>query len=127
MANETTHKTEMASMGNPKDLVTFCGRRDKKNFDPSDTYAINCEIPFAITDLESLDRAMKFAYNEFRGHRTGIKYGSARSGVYEVQCNAGIYNHENELTGGSPARIDVSTPRKAAKVVFKSWDQLEAE
>ena len=109
------------------EIVTFCGRRDKKNFDPSDTYAINCEIPFAITDLESLDRAMQYAFNEFRGHRTGIKYGSARSGVYEVQCDAGIYTHQNELTGGSPARIEVSTPRKAAKVVFKSWDQLEAE
>ncbi len=70
------------------------------------------------TQSDVLDRAMKYAYNEWRGHRTGIKYGSARSGGYEVQCDAGIYTHENALTGGPPARIDVSTPRQAATGVF---------
>lgn len=47
-----------------------------------------------------------------------IPQGSARSGCFEVQNDAGIFSHENAR------RIDLSTPRKAAKVSFKTWDEL---
>lgn len=51
----------------------------------------------------------------------GMPIGSNRSGCYQVQSDAGIW----EQVDGN--RMDFSTPRKAAKVEFKSWEQMEAE
>jgi hypothetical protein len=50
-----------------------------------------------------------------------IGKGSARSGVSEVHTPDGIYITTDDK------RIDLSTPRKAAKVLFASWEAMEAD
>ena len=47
--------------------------------------------------------------------------GTNRAGCFQIQNDRGIWNHIN----GN--RMDPSTPRKAAKCVFKTWEELEAE
>lgn len=42
--------------------------------------------------------------------------GSARAGCYEVQTPDGVFSQVND------AKIDLTTPRKAANVVFQSYD-----
>jgi hypothetical protein len=51
----------------------------------------------------------------------GMPKGSQRSGCFEVQNDNGIWQREGA------GRMDFSTPRKAAKVRFTSWDELEAK
>jgi len=50
--------------------------------------------------------------------------GSHRSGCFEIQVFGGVadgvYSHNNLK------RIDFSTPRKAAKVTYQTWDQFDA-
>ena len=62
----------------------------------------------------SLEAALNAYYS------AGWPKGSHRSGVSEVQTDAGIYEQKD----GN--RIDLSTPRKAAKVFFKTWAELDA-
>ena len=50
-----------------------------------------------------------------------IPKGSHRSGCFQVQCDRGIW------TSAADSRMDLSTPRKAAKVWFASWDAMEAD
>ena len=51
--------------------------------------------------------------------------GTHQSGCFEIQVFGGVadglYNHIDRN------RIDFSTPRKAAKVTYKTWDQVDAE
>jgi len=51
----------------------------------------------------------------------GAPLGSRRSGIFEVQGPTGIWSHVNGR------RMDFDTESKRAKVVFKSWEDLEAE
>lgn len=46
---------------------------------------------------------------------------SARAGCYEVQTPDGIFSQVNE------SRMDLTTARRAAKIIGKTWEQLEAE
>lgn len=46
----------------------------------------------------------------------GISRSSSRGGVFELHCDAGIWSHVNER------RMDTSTPAKAAKCTFSSWE-----
>jgi hypothetical protein len=43
------------------------------------------------------------------------------TGIYEVQTDRGIFSALDERA------LDPRSPRAAARVVFKSWDELEAE
>lgn len=70
---------------------------------------------FELPDGTTLADALAHAY------ANGLPRGSARCGCIEVQNDLGIYSHR---LGN---RIDLSTPRKAANVVFKTWEELERE
>ena len=47
--------------------------------------------------------------------------GTARSGVFQVQCDRGVWVHASER------RIDLSSSRKANNVRFASWEQIEQD
>lgn len=53
--------------------------------------------------------------------RAGASKGSSRSGIFEVQTEAGIWA---QLDGG---KIDLTTGPGRARAVFRTWDELEAE
>ena len=77
----------------------------------NDCYAYTFELD-ADTSIEA---AMAHAY------ANGLPRGSHRCGCVEVQNDRGIWSQKE----GN--RIDVSTPRKRAKVIFRTWEELEAE
>jgi len=79
--------------------------------DDYNAHWINVDLP-ADTDIEE---AIQIA------RENGAPLGSRRSGIFEVQGPRGIWSHVNER------RMDFDTPAKRAKVVFKSWEDLEAE
>ncbi len=54
-------------------------------------------------------------------HGAGLGRGTHQTGIVEVQTDRGIYARAD----GN--RIDLSTPARAARVQFRSWDELEAE
>ncbi len=91
----------------------FFYRAESNRFDPKSrpAYQLRLTLP-DDTDLQNaLDAARK----------AGAPKGSHRTGIFEVQTSRGIFYHEEEN------RIDLRTPRKAAKVIFKTWEQLEEE
>jgi hypothetical protein len=47
--------------------------------------------------------------------------GSHRSGVYEIQTNEGIFQHIDSK------KMDNRTSGKRAKILFKTWKQMEQE
>jgi hypothetical protein len=53
--------------------------------------------------------------------KLGVGRGTHQTGIFEVQTDQGIYSRADGC------RLDVSTPGRAAKVIFKSWEQLEVE
>jgi len=89
----------------------FFYRREGKNFSKSNpAICLTLDI-----DTDDLAEAIKVALE------SGMSKGSARSGCFEVQTDEGIWS---QVDGN---RIDLSTPRRREKVVFKTWDQLESE
>lgn len=70
---------------------------------------VSIELP---NDTE-LDEAIRLA------RAAGAPKGSHRTGIFEVQNDLGIWEH---VDGN---RIDLSTPRKTAKVIFRTWDELD--
>lgn len=53
-----------------------------------------------------------------RAHAAGMPKGTHRSGCFEVQTDAGIY----QQTDGN--RIDLTTPRRAAKTTYRTWEEM---
>lgn len=47
--------------------------------------------------------------------------GSRRCGIFEIQCEEGIVRHAKYM------KIDGSTFRKRANILFKTWEQMETE
>lgn len=47
--------------------------------------------------------------------------GSSRSGCFEIQTDLGVWSQAN----GTAMRFD--TPRKAAKVTYRTWEEIIAE
>jgi len=86
-------------------------RPEGKNFDVENFRVATMVAAAGLTLSEVLTEARS---------RGVVGTGSARSGVFQVQCDRGIWNHVSD------SRIDLSTPAKAAKVVFASWEDLEA-
>lgn len=86
-------------------------RPENKNFDPENIRSHHMVAAAGLTLAEVLAEARQ---------RGIVGTGTARSGVFQVQCDRGIWSHVAER------RIDLSTPAKAAKVVFASWEDMEA-
>lgn len=89
----------------------FFFRAESNRRDPKSVPAhyISLVLPDDLPLAEALEAARK----------AGMPKGSHRTGCFEVQSPLGIYSHV------ANARIDLSTPRKAAKVRFLSWDAEE--
>ena len=101
----------------PTQNWVFIGRRErgKGRGHPRDFPTMDWvfSLPVSISTCEG---ALDFARTE-----CGLPGGSGRAGVFQVQGPLGVWDH---ITGN---KIDFSTPGKAAKVIYKSWEQLEAE
>lgn len=91
----------------------FFYRPESHRVHPSELtpYCYQFELPADTT----LADALKYA------HANGMPRGSARGGCFEVQNDLGIHWHRDYQ------RIDLSTPKRAANVIFKTWEQLEQE
>ena len=91
----------------------FFHRPESNRRDPAEN---QCKVYiFDLPEDMELADALEHAYE------AGMPRGSARAGCVEIQTDRGIYSHVNDK------RIDVSTPRRAKNVVFKTWEQLEQE
>lgn len=92
---------------------TFFWYRESNRVHPQSqpAWAINVQLPAGTPLADALAAA----------HAAGLPKGTHRSGCFEVQCDEGIWAQQD----GN--RIDLSTPRRAAKTTFKTWEQLEAE
>ena len=84
----------------------------KMRSDENVRYAI-VSIPVEITTCAE---AIAYAIENRR-----IGRGTHQSGCFEVSNDIGMWWHKD----GN--RMDFSTPRKAAKVIYKTWEQMEAE
>lgn len=102
--NEPTMRWDFFFRRFNRDIVRL---RSERNVD----YA-TLELPKAWT----CEQALRFA----REHRA-IPVGAHNTGCFQVQNDLGIYNHVDAN------KIDFATPRKAAKVEYKTWEQVEAE
>jgi hypothetical protein len=68
-------------------------------------------------EIDTQDLATALAH----ARSNGLPRGSFRAGCVEIQTDLGIYN---QAEGN---RIDLSTPARAAKVIYKTWEQLDEE
>ncbi len=91
----------------------FFWRNESNRVDPRSVAAETMRLSLPVTT--TLEDAISAA------RAAGMPKGSARTGCFEVQGPNGIWSHVRE------SRIDLSTPRRAANVVFKTWDELDAE
>lgn len=91
----------------------FFYRHESQLHNPKDVPAecITLDLPADLSLGDALEAA----------RAAGMPKGSHRTGCFEVQNDLGIYSQIDYN------RIDLSAPAKAAKVVFKTWEQLEAE
>lgn len=91
---------------------TETGRRPWLEQVARGAHSIRIEVPETASLVDILSAA----------YAAGLSKGSQRSGVFEVQTDAGIYQHHNpEFRERSYGKLD---PDKA---VFKTWEQLEQE
>lgn len=91
----------------------FFFRHENNRIDPTTrpaTYA-SLTLPLNTPLADALATALDLG---------AIPTGSNRTGCFEVQNDAGIFSH------AAGKRIDLSTPRKAAKVSFQTWEEVEA-
>jgi len=86
-------------------------RDPAKRFATRNVRVVTVEVEASASLPEILAAALK----------RGASKGTHQTGIFEVQTDRGIYDRADGM------RLDVSTPLKAAKVRFKTWDQLEAE
>ena len=96
----------------------FFYRTENKNFDPSNTFYMILELPAGLTVGQALEMARDAGIT---APQRPLAKGSHRSGCFEVQCDRGVWQHVDSK------KIDVSTPRKAANVQWRTWEQIEAE
>lgn len=97
-----------------KNAVDIFFRRESRQFKPESIYTYRLNVDFPVNTPQAVQRIMDIAAAQ------RISRGSARSGIFQIQSNDGIWTHRNER------RIDLSTPRRAALVTFQTWDELEA-
>lgn len=91
----------------------FFFRAESNRVDPRSLPAFSITLELAANmNLEDALAAARAA---------GMPKGSYRTGCFEVQNDLGIWEH------ATASKIDLSTPRKAAKVSFRTWDQVEAD
>ena len=90
----------------------FFFRAESNRVDPRTVPArtLSLELPRHTALADALTAALD----------AGMPKGSHRTGCFEVQTGQGIW----QQTDGN--RIDLTTPRKAAKVEFTSWEELDS-
>ncbi len=94
------------------EIWTFFFRHESNTHHPKSVPAVY--IGVQVPPLATLEAGLALARAE------GMPRGTHRTGCFEVQTPHGIHQHVEEN------RIDLTTPGKRAKVVFKSWEELEA-
>lgn len=92
----------------------FFHKGERTNYEEAVAAPARCWT-FDLPDGTTIAEAMTHAY------ANGLPRGSARLGCIEIQNDRGVYSREDGK------RIDVSTPRRADKVIFKTWEQIEVE
>ena len=107
--NPLTHTSSAAGRW---DFFTHAERR-KGGVHPHDLPAYEYEGHFPAGT--SLGAALDSMY------RRGMPRSSARAGCFQVQMPDGVFEHR------AGNRFDLTTPRRAANIVGKTWTQLEAE
>lgn len=112
---DTTKKNEEFTMAKTEMRWDFFYRHENNRVNPKELPAqyVTMYLPENVTHASD---AMAIAIEEGL-----LLKGSHRTGCFEIQNDLGIWSH---VDGN---RMDFSTPRKAAKVTFKTWEQLEAE
>lgn len=86
-------------------------RRSREALLAQEARCISLDLPAGTKLQQALEAAWA----------AGMPRGSHRGGCFEVQCGEGLWQH---VEGN---RIDLSTPARAQKVRFRTWEQLEAE
>lgn len=76
---------------------------------------VEVEVEGAEDNLEILQAILDVA------RANGMPVGSHVTGCFQVQSDIGIWNHVDAK------KIDLTTERKRANVVFQTWEQAEAE
>ncbi len=85
----------------------FIMRREGKNFDPEAIYDFSLALPAETTLADALTAAWA----------AGMSKGSQRSGCFQVQCDAGVWDHKNQKA----IRLN-----RLADAPFRSWEAIEA-
>lgn len=101
--NAATHTTEN---------YTILLRAEGKNFSMDDCRAQDFTAAAGLSLQEVLEAAHAAKV---------IGAGSARSGAFEIQTDRGIWMTTNSR------RFDLSTPAKAARVFWATWEVIEAD
>ena len=107
MEARNTNRIEAANTA----TAVLCYRPENKNFDADNIISVAIEVSSDWSLSEILATAIA---------NVAVPKGSARSGVFQVQTVEGIFAHVNER------KIDLSSDRKAAKVLFASWAAMAA-
>jgi len=92
--------------------ISIFYRKENKNFKPENIFGETLEVDCGA-DLNSI---LDYIYQNGLASK-----GSSRSGIFEVQTDAGFWKQVDEK------KIDLSTPRRASKTVFVTWEQWEEE
>jgi hypothetical protein len=93
---------------------TLFFRAESNRHDPRERPAKYAIVTASTTSCACDVLAMAIANHD-------VPKGSHRTGVFEMQNDLGIYSRDDLM------RIDFSTPRRAAKVNFKTWEEMERE
>lgn len=101
-------------MNNATATWDFFDRPEGRNFDPENVRMLSLVLPADLT----LEEALAAARSGRHGGRLGA--GTFRSGCFQVQGPAGIWQTTDER------KIRLDTPGQRAKVMFATWDELEA-
>ena len=93
-----------------------CGDWDKLWNDTSAAHAhrITFDTTPNLDTIEGLQAMLDATF------AAGIPRSSARGGIFEIHTDLGIWQHVDSR------RMDPTTPAKAAKCVFTSWEDFEA-
>jgi hypothetical protein len=85
-------------------------RPENKNFDPNNIRVATMVAPAGLGIQQVLTLARQ---------RGIVGKGSARSGVFQVQCDRGIWGQVSDR------RMEFATAAKAAKVTWVSWEDMD--
>ena len=97
--------------------VTICYRKENKNFDANKIYSENIDVDMEFETngacLTDLDVILNYIWENRLASR-----GTHRSGIFQVQTNAGIWEHINEK------KIDVKKPQLLQFISWERYDEI---